>query len=473
MKSKINLAVPFLILIILNSCTHKSVDRLPNSETSPVSNTSTIIEDTFKQKVDHENIKSKEVFEQHYAIEKAEVSPEIAPVLVVFMGTSDWVLSRPVYIRNFLGGINANIVAIDSRYMGKSIPVKSYSTENLKFKTTDQALADVAALIPAIKAKHNLNGKWVAYGHSYDSFLAYGIRLLQPNLVEGAIVDVSPLNAKFDLFQYDQLFAKLNDPSCSKVIRQGLAELEDVLKNDPVKFELFKKDIGAETLANPDDIMFAVSDIISAPLFYGHPGPVCDILSPKVPVDTAGDTAGDKLKRAIQFVGSPEGENYGPLYYSFGNISDESISAEFSGNRLFMYSLCSEYGGFQTAFKDVQVSLRSQRINLKYWQDSCRKVFGKKLPNNLNKFRQKYVSPLLYNSKLSNVIFTVPEYYLLFDAVPGVNLIKNKKVKASVSKNTYYRQVLQYSISKPPTLEVLATQNDIRTLLTKWWQLNP
>uniref|UniRef100_A0A914CWQ5 Uncharacterized protein n=1 Tax=Acrobeloides nanus TaxID=290746 RepID=A0A914CWQ5_9BILA len=56
----------------------------------------------------------------------------------------------------------------EHRYFGKSRPTKDMATENLKWLTMEQALADLNNFIVQMNSKFNFtNPRWVAFGGSY------------------------------------------------------------------------------------------------------------------------------------------------------------------------------------------------------------------------------------------------------------------------------------------------------------------
>jgi hypothetical protein len=71
---------------------------------------------------------------------------------------------------------NALLVTLEHRYYGDSQPFSNWSTPNLKFLTSEQALADTAYFIDQmnLKFKHE-NGvqpDWIVIGGSYPGALS-------------------------------------------------------------------------------------------------------------------------------------------------------------------------------------------------------------------------------------------------------------------------------------------------------------
>lgn len=74
---------------------------------------------------------------------------------------------------------------------------RDVSTENLKYLSSEQALADIAYFITEMK-KDFETGPWIVFGGSYAGSLAAWARLKYPHLVAGAVSSSGPLLAKID-----------------------------------------------------------------------------------------------------------------------------------------------------------------------------------------------------------------------------------------------------------------------------------
>lgn len=87
---------------------------------------------------------------------------------------------------------------MEHRYYGQSVPVGDYSTANLRWLSSEQALADLASFVGAMNAAHGLQppaNKWVAFGGSYPGMLACWLRLKYPHLVHAAVASSAPVRA--------------------------------------------------------------------------------------------------------------------------------------------------------------------------------------------------------------------------------------------------------------------------------------
>jgi lysosomal Pro-X carboxypeptidase len=87
------------------------------------------------------------------------------------------------------------MVFAEHRYWGKSL-LGPAGKQDLRFLTHEQALADYASLIYALKAQlHALDSAVIAFGGSYGGMLAYWFRQKYPGTVDGAIAASAPVLA--------------------------------------------------------------------------------------------------------------------------------------------------------------------------------------------------------------------------------------------------------------------------------------
>lgn len=80
---------------------------------------------------------------------------------------------------------------------------RDLSRDSLRFLSSEQALADLAAFIKATNEKYSFGGdvKWVAFGGSYPGSLAAWLREKYADLVHGSISTSGPLLALADFYR--------------------------------------------------------------------------------------------------------------------------------------------------------------------------------------------------------------------------------------------------------------------------------
>ena len=100
-------------------------------------------------------------------------------------------------------------VILEHRYYGSSLPTPDFSTENLRFLTTEQALADTAYFARHVEFEgledvdfSPENVPWIAYGGSYaGSFVAF-LRVVYPDVFFAAISSSGVPAAIWDYWEY-------------------------------------------------------------------------------------------------------------------------------------------------------------------------------------------------------------------------------------------------------------------------------
>ncbi len=72
-------------------------------------------------------------------------------------------------------------------------------TNNLKFLSSEQALADLANFISHQKTAMNLiKNKWIVFGGAYSGNLAAWFRLKYPHMAYGAVASSAPILSKLN-----------------------------------------------------------------------------------------------------------------------------------------------------------------------------------------------------------------------------------------------------------------------------------
>ncbi len=106
---------------------------------------------------------------------------------------------------------NGVAVVLEHRYYGNSVPTADFSTTNLRFLTTEQALADTAYFAQHVRFEGlekygaNLtapNTAYIAYGGSYAGAFVAFLRKTYPDIFYGAISSSGVTQAIWDYWAY-------------------------------------------------------------------------------------------------------------------------------------------------------------------------------------------------------------------------------------------------------------------------------
>ena len=191
-------------------------------------------------------------------------------------------------------GTGGLAVVIEHRYYGKSFPVPDLSTSNLRFLSTEQALADTAyfARNVVFKGLEHLDltapkTPYIAYGGSYSGAFVAILRKLYPETFWGAISSSGVTAAVYDFWQYYEAARNYGPPACVRAT-QTLTHIVDniFLGATPSYSEKLKGVFGLENVTYNDDFASVLSQgigglqgsnwdpEINEPTFYEYCGNV-------------------------------------------------------------------------------------------------------------------------------------------------------------------------------------------------------
>eukprot|EP00756_Hemistasia_phaeocysticola_P065114 Hpha_TRINITY_DN8312_c0_g1::TRINITY_DN8312_c0_g1_i1::g.154377::m.154377 len=146
----------------------------------------------------------------------------------------------------------ALMVAVEHRFYGKSYPTPDMSNDNLRFLTSEQALADLVRLVTYLKSAPFTSGApkdtasdpplrlrasaqasaVVGFGGSYPGDLAAWVRLKYPQVFAGTVASSAPVYAEYNYEQYAEVVgAALKYPliggsgACFEQAKAGVAAL--------------------------------------------------------------------------------------------------------------------------------------------------------------------------------------------------------------------------------------------------------
>lgn len=149
-------------------------------------------------------------------------------------------------------------VVLEHRFYGTSFPTPDLSTENLRFLTTDQALADEAYFAKHVVFKgledKNLtapNVAYIGYGGSYAGAFNAFLRKLYPDVFWGTISSSGVTEAIIDYWQYYEPIREYGPPDCIRT-QQNLTHVVDNIligkKDDTKTIQKLKTAFGLENL---------------------------------------------------------------------------------------------------------------------------------------------------------------------------------------------------------------------------------
>lgn len=351
----------------------------------------------FEQLLDHFNPTNTATWKQRFYTNKDYYEPG-GPVFLMIGGegeaTAGWMV-KGAWVQ-YAKEHKALCFQLEHRFYGKSHPTEDLSTENLKYLSSEQALADLAYFIIAMNEKFNFNRdtKWIAFGGSYPGSLAAWLRLKYPYLVHGSISSSGPLLAKADFKEYfevvkDSLGSYSDD--CVTAVQKSIQQVEILLKhrvgmisiND--KFKLC--DPVENSIENPLDISNLFESL--AGNFAGvvqysddnrntktKPMDIDDVC--KIMVNSSIGTPVDRLAEVTKFLLVQSKQKC--LDYKYDKMIDEMRNTSWGasvaeGGRQWTYQTCTEFGFYQTS--DDKNFVFGDRFPVEFFIRQCSDIFGK------------------------------------------------------------------------------------------------
>ncbi|XP_034459958.1 thymus-specific serine protease isoform X2 [Hippoglossus hippoglossus] len=203
-------------------------------------------EQWFTQKLDHFNGADSREWKQRYFVNENFYKPG-GPVFLMIGGEGPanqaW-MQRGTWL-TYAEKAGALCLMLEHRFYGKSHPTVDLSTDNLRFLSSRQALADLAHFLTKIAEARGLtNRKLVAFGGSYPGSLAAWFRLKYPHLVHASVATSAPVHATVNFPEYLEVVWRSlasENTECPILVKKASDTLVERLK-DPKTHDNITKD---------------------------------------------------------------------------------------------------------------------------------------------------------------------------------------------------------------------------------------
>ncbi|KAM8953164.1 putative serine protease K12H4.7 [Pelodytes ibericus] len=383
-------------------------------------------ERSFVQRLDHFNGADTRVWEQRYFVNDSFMQPG-GPVFLMIGGEGK---ANPAWMKygtwlTYAKSLGAICFMLEHRFYGASQPTKDMRTDNLRYLSSRQALADLAHFQTVMAQELGLsNRKWVVFGGSYPGCLAAWYRIKYPHLAYAAVASSAPLNAVVNFPEYlDVVQDSLarNHTTCPKMMKLAFDALLQLLlykENYEKLTEDFRLCNLLEINSEMDSSFFldSISEYIMNVVQYNNDNRefegvkggnvtiqvVCDIM--------ANESLGapyDRFVAVIRTITDAMTQRCIPARYKqflheMRDYSWEGPAAQ--GGRQWLYQTCTEFGFFQTT---DSVSQPFSGFPLNYHVQQCADIYGSSfnLTTVMDAVQQtnEYYGGL--NIKSSNIIF--------------------------------------------------------------------
>lgn len=352
------------------------------------------------------------------------------PVIVLAGGETDGSERLPFLQKGIVyllskatGGLG---VILEHRYYGTSFPTPDLSTKNLRFLTTDQALADTAYFAQHVVFKGHehqdltsKSTKYIAYGGSYAGAFVAFLRILYPDVYFGAISSSGVTKAIYDYWQYYEPIKEYAPAQCSKN-QQLLTNVVDKIlidhKHTAAVADL-KKLFGLSGITHTNDFANVLSyglygwqsrnwdPAINDPSFYQY----CDTLTSSKVLYPATNVLKSQIQSTLRLAGY--GKQLNNLTVPFQNyigyvnetiiqpcLPDSLDECYTTHNKTYYaqddlaqswrswpYQYCHQWGFLQTGsgVPKGQLPMISRTIDLEYTSIICRDAFNITKPSDV------------------------------------------------------------------------------------------
>lgn len=325
----------------------------------------------FTQTLDHTQ-PSAGTFPQRYYVNDTFYDPKVGLCFIEFGGEGPLNGPPKGNIAVLAQQYSALLVSLEHRFYGKSVPNNSFSVDNLKYLTVNQALDDMKNFMDFLTTQYAVNGaaplQYFVIGGSYSGALSAWFKIKYPTAAVGALSSSGVVNAILEFTTFDEQNAISAGPACAASIRAITAafDAEFAAGNGAAMKALFN----APAIGD-DDFAYMYADSATMMIQYGNKAVLCDNIPS--PTSTNAVLTAWFANLTNTFWGADFGSN---CFYDTNCLRDDPSQWQ-PTSRAWRWQKCYELAYFQIA--PATGSLRSQRLTLSYALNQCQAIFG--IPN--------------------------------------------------------------------------------------------
>ncbi|XP_022797698.1 thymus-specific serine protease-like isoform X2 [Stylophora pistillata] len=346
-----------------------------------------IEEYTLEQPLDHFE-PSQKTLKQRYWVNANYWRKEDGPVFLYIGGEAE-ISGAAIDYGNIVAlaeQYSGLLFAVEHRYYGLSTFEDYLETENLKYLSSQQALADLAEFCVFAQKTYKLTdqNQWVAYGGSYPGNLAAWFRLKYPHLVKAAVASSAPVQAKTDFQDYKNVAAASfasplvgGSMQCQKNIMEAFAYVNQLIAQKD--FTTLERDfLSCNDISQPNDTWLFVENIgnfLDGIVQYNSQAPagfsiayVCQTMTNASL--TPYQSLGYLIRYYLDHLRLPcVNNNYTAYLEIFKNTTQDPTGS--SMIRQWIYQTCTQFGYYQTCEKNTSCIYSKVPHDLEYDLDIC------------------------------------------------------------------------------------------------------
>lgn len=158
----------------------------------------------YNSKVDNFDLSSNATFAQRYYVDN-QFWNGAGPVFFLISGEGTCNGPPTGYVASLGKQYGALLVTLEHRFYGESIPNGNALSENYKYLSVEQALADLSNFTNFYKATVPATAgvPWVVFGGSYSGGLSSWYRATYPEQSVGSLASSGVVNCIIDFYQFD------------------------------------------------------------------------------------------------------------------------------------------------------------------------------------------------------------------------------------------------------------------------------
>ncbi|KAJ2939762.1 hypothetical protein O0L34_g17954 [Tuta absoluta] len=366
---------------------------------------------------------------------------------------------------------NGAMFGSEHRYYGKSMPLQNTVTENLRYLSSRQALADLVYLLKKIRSSPKFEkstaSKVVVIGGSYPGNLAAWMKLLYPDMVDAAIASSAPVLAKKDFYEYIETvsddYEQHGQDGCHDKIR-GIFQRYDSLFKSKKGIKQLKAE---EKICEDNDMtkienkqlffMDKVSEFMVRAQ-YGSPAHIqkhCSRIMNSTRIATPRVAYDDEPNFWRE-----ESDCYD---YDFYNMIDEMKEIDWVIS--WIYQTCTEFGYYQSTNSDNQPFTRN--IPAEIYYKMCTGMFGpdfdeKSIDRSIEETNKMYGG---LNPNVTQVVFVNGD----MDPWSRLGILEDISYEAPakvIARSSHCRDLFSNRRGDPE--ELVEARSYIKYLIKKW-----
>lgn len=258
------------------------------------------------------------------------------------------------------------------------------ATANLRFFSTDQALADLAHLITFVKRSDPslADSKVILYGVDYGASLAVWARQKYPHLVDGVWASSARLRAEFDFAEQHENTAntlvQIGGLRCYRQLERAYEQIEELLVNQ--EYETIESLFNlCSELTNTTEGIATLMGGLAASYETKFEFEQQNEIERFCGLMTSPENDDDALTRYARytaeiFLGLPCVEvDYENILNMFIQVEWDSV-ATIGGGRQLTYQGCTEFGHFASSASPYQPF--GDRFAVEIYSNTCNEIFG-------------------------------------------------------------------------------------------------